>query len=85
MPDVALQPERRTSRAAALDNVPGMITNARFQGIVAGVRHMHCSFLRKPDSVARDIIRYGSYKGKVPLHLAGSHRPVAVESDLMCS
>ena len=85
VPDVALQLERRTSPATALDNVPGTITHARFGGTVAGVRNMHCSFLRNVDSVARDTIRYGSYKGKGPLHLAGSHRPVAVESDLMRS
>ena len=46
---------------------------------------MHCNFQRNVDSMARDTIRYGSYKGKGPLHLAGSHRPVALESDLMRS
>ena len=46
---------------------------------------MHRSFQRVVDLVARNTIRYGSYKGKDPLHLAGSHRPVAVESDLMHS
>ena len=84
-PDVARQLERRTSPATALDNVPGTVTHTRFGGTVAGVRYMHCSFLRNVDSVARDTIRYGSYEGKGPLHLAGSHRPVAVESDLMRS
>ena len=83
--DVARQLERRTSPATALDNVPGTVTHVRFGGTVAGVRNMHCSFQRNVDSVARDTIRYGSYKGKGPLHLAGSHRPVAVESDLMRS
>ena len=68
-----------------MDNVPGTITNSRFGGMVAGVRRMHCSFQRLVDFVARDTIRYGSYKGKGPLHLAGSHGPVAVESDLMRS
>ena len=83
--DVAWHLERRTSPATALDNVPGTVTPVRFAGTVAGVRNMHCSFQRNVDSVARDTIRYGSYKSKGPLHLAGSHRPVAVESDLMRS
>ena len=82
--DVARQLERRTSPATALDNVPGAVTHVRFGGTVAGVRNMHYSFQRNVDSVARDTIRYGSYKGKGPLHLA-SHRPVAGESDLMRS
>ena len=50
-----------------------------------GVRDMHRSIQRNVDFVASDTIRYGSYKGKGPLHLAGSHRLVAVESDLMRS
>ena len=84
-PDVARQLERRASPATALDNVPGAVTHTRFGGTVAGVRYMDCSFLRNVDLVARDTIRYGSYKGKGPLHLAGLHRPVAVESDVMRS
>ena len=35
--------------------------------------------------MAHDTIRYAAYKGKGPQDLAGSHGPVAVESDVMHS
>ena len=77
---MAQQLERKSSPTTALDNVPSTVTHIRCGGTVAGVGSMHSDFQRLVDSLARDTIRYGSYKGKGPLHLAASHRPVAVES-----